>query len=102
MCLNIYKYFASYIFSTGKLQGSKLLEIGSAASVHSVASASKYFPNIVLSDYVEDNLEELRKWLKGQSSFKQMLDVHAELEGYGKLVFSIYFFIGIFTEKRSR
>lgn len=67
--------------------------------MHSIASASRVFPNIVMSDYVENNVEELRKWLKGQSSIKQFLDVQAELEGYGKLVLFVYICMSIFLNE---
>ena len=77
-------FIYSFIHFTGKLQGSKLLEIGSGATVHSVASASQHFKNIVMSDYVEDNLEELKKWLSGSSTIRQFLDVQSGLEGYGE------------------
>ena len=68
----------------GRFKGSKLLEVGSGVTVHSIASASLYFDSIVMSDYVEDNVEELRKWMKDQSPVKQFLDVQAGLEGYAK------------------
>ena len=71
------------VFRSGRFKGSKVLDIGSGALVHSVASASEYFPNIVMSDYVEDNIEQLKGWLRGEQTIKQFLDVQAGLEGYG-------------------
>ncbi|XP_054724275.1 nicotinamide N-methyltransferase-like [Uloborus diversus] len=55
------------VVSSDKYKGSKLLDIGSGATVHNIAGASIFCPNIVLSDYVEDNCTELRKWLKKES-----------------------------------
>lgn len=84
--LKLYYYQSVLFFLLGKFDGAKVLEIGSGATVHSIASASRNCRAIVMSDYVEDNLEQLRKWLKDQSSLKQLLDIQAGLEGYGELV----------------
>ena len=74
--------FMYNVIHSGRFKGTTLLEIGSGALVHNIASASAIFPNIVMSDYVENNCEELKRWLKGESPLKQFLDVPAELEGY--------------------
>lgn len=80
--LRIPLMFIHDVMQSGRFKGSRLLEIGSGAVVHNIASASAFFPNIIMSDYVEDNCEELKSWLNGQSSLKQFLDFQAELEGY--------------------
>ncbi|GBO34974.1 hypothetical protein AVEN_125891-1, partial [Araneus ventricosus] len=67
-----------------RFEGKKLLEVGSGATVHSIASASAYFPIIVQSDFVEDNLENLKLWHKGQSplDWSAFLDIVASLEDF--------------------
>ncbi|GBM78725.1 hypothetical protein AVEN_244398-1 [Araneus ventricosus] len=86
--LHIYfEITASFIYDVLKsrrFEGKKLLEVGSGATVHSIASASAYFPIIVQSDFVEDNLENLKLWHKGQSplDWSAFLDIVASLEDF--------------------
>jgi len=83
---NTFRFMLKFIYdvmSSGRFKGSKLLEIGSGATVHSIASASAFFSHITMSDYVQDNLDNLKKWIAGDSSLKQLLDIPAELEGFG-------------------
>ncbi|GBM07038.1 hypothetical protein AVEN_82247-1, partial [Araneus ventricosus] len=70
--------------ASGRFEGKKLLEVGSGATVHNIASASAYFPIIVQSDFVEDNLENLKLWHKGQSplDWSAFLDIVASLEDF--------------------
>ncbi|GFU61601.1 indolethylamine N-methyltransferase [Nephila pilipes] len=51
-------------FSSKNYTGNRMLELGSGPTVHNVATASAYFSHIVLSEFVESNCEQLRKWLK--------------------------------------
>ncbi|KFM70851.1 Nicotinamide N-methyltransferase, partial [Stegodyphus mimosarum] len=46
--------------------------------------ASAYFSNIVLTDLVSDNCEEIRRWLSEQSSldWSQFFDFISQLEGH--------------------
>ncbi|XP_015919260.2 nicotinamide N-methyltransferase [Parasteatoda tepidariorum] len=55
----LYEYF-----TTEKFSGARLLDLGSGPTVHNVATASAYFPHIVLSEFVESNCEQLRKWVR--------------------------------------
>lgn len=85
-------YFSSLkvlyeIMRRGKFKGRKLLEIGSGPTIHNIASASAYFPEIVQSDFVEANCEELRRWLGGKSQldWSPFLEAIARIEGYQDL-----------------
>ncbi|GCC38753.1 hypothetical protein chiPu_0017270 [Chiloscyllium punctatum] len=51
-------------FSTGEIHGHTLLDIGSGPTLYQVISACNFFNRIVMSDYLEVNREELRKWLR--------------------------------------
>ncbi|GIX76052.1 uncharacterized protein CEXT_81501 [Caerostris extrusa] len=62
----------------------KLLEIGSGPTVHNIANASAYFPTIVQSDFVENNVENLKRWHKQLSplDWTGMLNIAAALEDF--------------------
>ncbi|CAN7994340.1 unnamed protein product, partial [Ixodes hexagonus] len=49
---------------TDLLQGNTLLEVGTGPSAYNVLSASKQFRDIVLSDLVDVNRNELEKWAR--------------------------------------
>ncbi|GFS57967.1 indolethylamine N-methyltransferase [Trichonephila clavipes] len=51
-------------FSSKNYTGNRMLELGSGPTVHNIATASAYFSHIVLSEFVESNCEQLRKWLR--------------------------------------
>jgi len=51
-------------FTTEQFSGDRLLDLGSGPTVHNIATASAYFPNIILSEFVERNCEQLRKWVR--------------------------------------
>ncbi|CAL1267072.1 unnamed protein product [Larinioides sclopetarius] len=82
------KYFESSlsfiydVLKSNRFKGNKLLEIGSGATVHNIASASAYFPIIVQSDFVEDNRKFLKMWLSGDLSldWTDFLNLAAKLE----------------------
>lgn len=83
---NIAITFLHEVFESGRFSGTKLLDIGSGPTLHNVASASSHFSNIVVSDFVEDNCQELRRWLKGESDldWSDFFNIVADLEGYNK------------------
>lgn len=84
--INIINELIYFFFITGRFSGSKVLDIGSGATVHNIASASARFSNIVQSDYVLDNVEELRRWHKGNSllDWSQFLGLVTNIEkNYG-------------------
>ncbi|GFT19439.1 uncharacterized protein NPIL_227561 [Nephila pilipes] len=82
-----YELTSSFIYDVVKsrrFEGKKLLEIGSGATVHNIASASAYFPIIVQSEFVEDNREALKDWLNGNSplDWSEFLSAPARLEDF--------------------
>ncbi|XP_018427398.1 PREDICTED: nicotinamide N-methyltransferase-like [Nanorana parkeri] len=57
--------FLKNIFSSGRVEGNILIEIGAGPCIYHILSACENFKKIYLTDYVQGNLEELEKWLKG-------------------------------------
>ncbi|XP_062894126.1 phenylethanolamine N-methyltransferase [Mobula hypostoma] len=53
-------------FSTGEIRGQTLLDIGSGPTLYQVISACDFFTTVILSDYLESNREELRRWLRAE------------------------------------
>ncbi|CAI9609228.1 unnamed protein product, partial [Staurois parvus] len=49
----------------GRVEGNSLVEIGAGPTIFHILSACENFKQIYLTDYVEGNLQELEKWLKG-------------------------------------
>uniref|UniRef100_UPI00398E8CA4 phenylethanolamine N-methyltransferase n=1 Tax=Pristiophorus japonicus TaxID=55135 RepID=UPI00398E8CA4 len=54
-------------FSAGEIHGQTLLDIGSGPTLYQVISACDFFKKIVMSDYLEVNREQLRKWLQREA-----------------------------------
>uniref|UniRef100_A0A4W3HME1 Phenylethanolamine N-methyltransferase n=1 Tax=Callorhinchus milii TaxID=7868 RepID=A0A4W3HME1_CALMI len=48
------------------VRGRTLLDIGSGPTIYQVISACEHFEEIILSDYLEVNRQELSKWLHGE------------------------------------
>ncbi|CAH2320153.1 nicotinamide N-methyltransferase-like [Pelobates cultripes] len=59
------------IFSSGNVKGNTLIDIGAGPTIYHLLSACEVFTNIITSDFLEQNLTELKKWLKKESN---MLD----------------------------
>ncbi|XP_063291695.1 nicotinamide N-methyltransferase-like [Pelobates fuscus] len=59
------------IFSSGVVKGNTLIDIGAGSAIFELLSACEVFTNIIISDFLEQNLTELKKWLKKDSN---MLD----------------------------
>ena len=82
-----------------------MLEIGSGATVHGIASASRKYTSIVQSDYVLDNCEELKKWHLGESTldwtqFLELVLSIDEKKGYVlRYRFRLHTFYRIITYK---
>ncbi|KAL2102761.1 hypothetical protein ACEWY4_001929 [Coilia grayii] len=53
----------SETFFLGKYKGQRLIEIGSAASIHCIISACAHFDQIIMSDFADSNRLELSRWL---------------------------------------
>jgi len=71
------------VMKSGRFKGAKMLDIGSGSTVHNIASASAHFPNIILSDLVDENREQLKMWLMGHPNcfdWSYMLDLVAKIE----------------------
>ncbi|KFM68680.1 Indolethylamine N-methyltransferase, partial [Stegodyphus mimosarum] len=77
--------FLEEVIRSKKFEGTKLLEIGSASTVHNIASASSYYTNIVQSEFTDCSREALKRWHKGEITldFAALLNIVAKLEGYG-------------------
>ncbi|XP_067127320.1 nicotinamide N-methyltransferase-like [Centruroides vittatus] len=56
------------IFQNGQIKGKRLLDVGSGPSVYRIATASRFFSEIILSEYAECNRKELKKWLENDPS----------------------------------
>ncbi|XP_040271527.1 nicotinamide N-methyltransferase-like [Bufo bufo] len=55
--------FLSNVFSSGRVKGHSLIEIGAGPSIHNILSACEVFEKIYLTDYFQGNLHEIEKWL---------------------------------------
>ncbi|CAH1265134.1 INMT [Branchiostoma lanceolatum] len=72
------------IFQPGQLTGQRLLDIGTGPNIMSLLSASKYFPEITCSDYLQSCREELQQWLHddpGAFDWSPHLQYTSALEG---------------------
>ncbi|XP_018427125.1 PREDICTED: nicotinamide N-methyltransferase-like [Nanorana parkeri] len=56
--------FLKNIFSSGRVEGNSLIEIGAGPCIYHIISACENFKQIYLTDYVQGNLQEIEKWLK--------------------------------------
>ena len=56
------------IFTTFKITGKKLLDIGTGPSIVSIISASKYFEDIYLSDFCKENRAHLKLWVSNDAN----------------------------------
>ncbi|XP_023214283.1 nicotinamide N-methyltransferase-like isoform X1 [Centruroides sculpturatus] len=84
--------FASFclhqIFRDEAFRGKRILDVGCGPTVHRMAAPSKYFSEIVLSDYTQHNRKAVQEWLKDESSSKDwdtLMRMEALLEGYGNV-----------------
>ncbi|CAH1265135.1 NNMT [Branchiostoma lanceolatum] len=68
----------------GRFTGQRLLDVGTGPNIMSILSASKYFPEITCSDYVQSCREELQLWLNdepGAFDWSPYLQYTSALEG---------------------
>ncbi|XP_062994942.1 nicotinamide N-methyltransferase-like [Elgaria multicarinata webbii] len=71
-------------FSSGLLKGDTLIDIGSGPTIYQLLSACESFTTIIASDYIEQNCQELQKWLKnepGAFDWAPVVKYVCELEG---------------------
>ncbi|OCT62081.1 phenylethanolamine N-methyltransferase [Xenopus laevis] len=52
--------------ATGEIAGQTLVDIGSGPTIYQILSASEHFAEVVLTDYLEVNRAELRRWLQDE------------------------------------
>ncbi|KAJ8368553.1 hypothetical protein SKAU_G00085810 [Synaphobranchus kaupii] len=70
-------------FSSGNIKGSRLIDIGSGPTIHGLISASKYFEEIMVSDFTDSNRREIEKWLnkeEGRFDWSPTIQFVCELE----------------------
>ncbi|KAM3921445.1 nicotinamide N-methyltransferase-like [Leptodactylus fuscus] len=53
-------------FTSGKVKGDTLIDIGTGPTIYQLLSACEVFKNIIVSDFTERNREEFNVWLKNQ------------------------------------
>ncbi|XP_064158167.1 indolethylamine N-methyltransferase-like [Anguilla rostrata] len=71
-------------FSSGNIKGKKLIDIGCGPTIHGIISASKYFEEIVVSDFTDSNRREIEKWLRNEEGcfdWRPTIEFVCELEG---------------------
>ncbi|XP_078586792.1 nicotinamide N-methyltransferase-like [Branchiostoma floridae x Branchiostoma japonicum] len=71
------------VFSSGSY-GGRLIDIGSGSTLYQVISASRFFSEIVCSDYSKDARTEIEKWLKkdkGAFDWTSYFQYFIDLEG---------------------
>ncbi|XP_004607032.1 indolethylamine N-methyltransferase-like [Sorex araneus] len=71
-------------FSEGGVAGDLLIDIGTGPTIYQLLSACEAFREIIVSDYTEQNLQELRKWLgqePGAYDWSPAVQYVCELEG---------------------
>uniref|UniRef100_A0A8C5PXN7 Nicotinamide N-methyltransferase-like n=2 Tax=Leptobrachium leishanense TaxID=445787 RepID=A0A8C5PXN7_9ANUR len=76
--------FMDRIFASGHVQGESIIELGSGPSIHHILSACKCFKKIYLTDYFQENLREIERWLKDEEDafdWKPYLKYVCNLEG---------------------
>ncbi|KAB5523418.1 hypothetical protein PHYPO_G00152330 [Pangasianodon hypophthalmus] len=74
----------SRTFSTGQYKGQRLIDVGSGPTIHTVISACEHFDELVLSDFVDRNREEIKKWIKNEEGcfdWKPLIDYVCEMDG---------------------
>ncbi|XP_019412075.1 PREDICTED: nicotinamide N-methyltransferase-like isoform X1 [Crocodylus porosus] len=71
-------------FTSGAVTGHTLIDIGSGPTIYQLLSACESFKEITASDYIDQNCQELQKWLKnepGAFDWTPVVQHVCELEG---------------------
>ncbi|XP_021503888.1 indolethylamine N-methyltransferase [Meriones unguiculatus] len=71
-------------FSAGGVGGDVLIDVGSGPTIYQLLSACEVFREIIATDYIPQNLQELQKWLKkepGAYDWSSIVQHACELEG---------------------
>lgn len=69
---------------SGEYKGRKLIEVGSGPTIHTVISACQHYDELVLSDFVDGNREEIKKWINNEEGcfdWKPIIEYVCELDG---------------------
>ncbi|XP_007934713.1 nicotinamide N-methyltransferase [Orycteropus afer afer] len=72
------------IFCLDGVKGNLLIDIGSGPTIYQLLSACESFKDIVASDYTDQNLQELERWLKkepGAFDWSPIVNYVCDLEG---------------------
>lgn len=72
------------IFCLDGVKGDLLIDIGSGPTIYQLLSACESFKEIIATDYTDQNLQELEKWLKkepGAFDWSPVVTYVCELEG---------------------
>ncbi|XP_075047812.1 nicotinamide N-methyltransferase-like [Mixophyes fleayi] len=56
--------FLVNVFSSDRVKGKSLIDIGAGPTIHHIIPACENFEEIYLTDYFQDNLLQIEKWLK--------------------------------------
>ncbi|XP_075071442.1 phenylethanolamine N-methyltransferase [Mixophyes fleayi] len=71
----------------GEINGCTLVDIGSGPTIYQLLSAFENFKDVIMTDYLEVNREELKKWLKkepGTFDWSPYFEHVCKLEGKGE------------------
>uniref|UniRef100_A0A8C5Q2R9 Nicotinamide N-methyltransferase n=1 Tax=Leptobrachium leishanense TaxID=445787 RepID=A0A8C5Q2R9_9ANUR len=72
------------LFSSGQVKGDTMIDIGTGPTIYQLLSACKAFKNIILSDFLEPNRVELKRWLDkepGRMDWSELVQACCDLEG---------------------
>ncbi|MEE6484629.1 hypothetical protein FKM82_013948 [Ascaphus truei] len=72
------------VFTSGKVKGKTLIDIGTGPTIYQLLSACEAFDEITVSDYADQNREEFEKWLKNEPrafDWSSTVKYVCELEG---------------------
>uniref|UniRef100_A0A8C5SFV2 Nicotinamide N-methyltransferase n=1 Tax=Laticauda laticaudata TaxID=8630 RepID=A0A8C5SFV2_LATLA len=72
------------IFTSGVLKGGTLIDIGSGPTIYQLLPACGSFENIIATDYLDKNCQEITKWVKkepGAFDWSSVVQYVCQLEG---------------------
>ncbi|XP_068120264.1 nicotinamide N-methyltransferase-like [Hyperolius riggenbachi] len=72
------------IYSSGKVKGETLIDIGSGPTIYPLLSACEVYKNIICTDFTDRNREELKAWLTNQPGsfdWSPVVKLVCQLEG---------------------
>uniref|UniRef100_A0A8C5PZ54 Nicotinamide N-methyltransferase n=1 Tax=Leptobrachium leishanense TaxID=445787 RepID=A0A8C5PZ54_9ANUR len=72
------------LFSSGEVKGDTIIDIGAGPTIYHLLSACEVFKNIITSDFLEQNREQLKKWLRKDPDmfdWSKIVQTVCDLEG---------------------